>query len=183
MNFILIRSHTWHTGNLSQMDNADFQFPSKTAENKITVEIDYRCSKGKGKGVGFKSWSQAGSHNFTILPRWLLEKARPQSYILSFTGSEFSAPQGLHFLSDSSPLTLGRRCLMWIPISKVRHNLWKLAERRDLNPGPIDLESPFLPLGKIIQKTNVELIVVLLSLLADLIKFGQASFHIIFANS
>ena len=23
--------------------------------------------KGKGKGVGFKSWSQAGSHDFTIL--------------------------------------------------------------------------------------------------------------------
>ena len=27
---------------------------------------------------------------------------------------------------------------MRIPISKVRHNLWKLAERRDLNPRPID---------------------------------------------
>ena len=38
---------------------------------------------------------------------------------------------------------------MWIPISKVRHNLWKFAEHRylDLNPGPIDLETPSLPLG------------------------------------
>ena len=27
-------------------------------------------NKGKGKGAGFKSWSQAGSHDFTILPRW-----------------------------------------------------------------------------------------------------------------
>ena len=31
--------------------------------------------KGKGKGAGFKSWSQAGSHDFTILPRWSLEMA------------------------------------------------------------------------------------------------------------
>ena len=29
----------------------------------------------KGKGAGFKSWSQAGSHDFTILPRWSLEMA------------------------------------------------------------------------------------------------------------
>ena len=30
------------------------------------------ADKGKGKGAGFKSWSQAGSHDFTILDKPIL---------------------------------------------------------------------------------------------------------------
>ena len=33
--------------------------------------------KGKGKGAGFKSWSQAGSHDFTILKGGILTKEVP----------------------------------------------------------------------------------------------------------
>ena len=36
---------------------------------------------------------------------------------------------------------------MWIPISKIRHNLWKLAQCRDSNSGPLDLEYSALPPG------------------------------------
>ena len=32
--------------------------------NKV-LWVPYVQGKGKGKGAGFKSWSQAGSHNFT----------------------------------------------------------------------------------------------------------------------
>ena len=36
---------------------------------------------------------------------------------------------------------------MWIPISKIRHNVWKAAQCRDSNSGPLDLESSALPPG------------------------------------
>ena len=122
----------------------------------ISADLVTKClntrpasSKGKGKGAGFKSWSQAGSHDFTILPHWSLEMA-PLLHIELYRQRILRATRVTFPLS--SPLMLGRRCLMWIPISKVRHYLWKLAEHRDLNPGPIDLESPSprapsLPLG------------------------------------
>ena len=34
---------------------------------------------------------------------------------------------------------------MWIPISKIPHYLWKLAQSRDLKLGPFDQDSPSLP--------------------------------------
>ena len=44
-------------------------------------------------------------------------------------------------LLSHPPLTLGGRWLMWIPISKIRHNFWKLAQSRDSNPLSLDLQS------------------------------------------
>ena len=54
--------------------------------------------KGKGKGWVYSLVSSGNlSPDFTITPaghwKW------PHSYILSFTGSKFNVPQGLHFLS------------------------------------------------------------------------------------
>ena len=39
----------------------------------VATQEEKGGEESKGKGTGFKSWSQADSHNFTILPRWSLE--------------------------------------------------------------------------------------------------------------
>ena len=101
----------------------------------------------KVKGVGFVVWYQAETYFPTSqLPRWSLEKTPLLQIELSRLWQSHGQFLDIYSVRSQFPLssllTLGRRWLMWIPISKIRHNLWKLAQCRDLNPaGPHDLES------------------------------------------
>ena len=45
--------------------------------NQRPLQRDWKwIHECKGKGAGFKSWSEADSHDFAILPRWSLEMAQ-----------------------------------------------------------------------------------------------------------